>query len=183
VSLTLLYPLGGLAHLNAWSSQQGDGPETAVTWLWDAPEQVTSWWFLAVAAPHSHTPLDMTNTIGSAMAVLGACLLLTRSAAVDRLLGPVAAAGSMALTIYTAQILFLETDVFDDHPAVQYLVLVGASVVFAVLWRRRFRQGPLEKLVSAASTRAKRAVLDGPSTSRCPLGRRPKCLARPREAS
>jgi hypothetical protein len=178
VSLVLLFPLGGLAHLNAWSTQQGDGPETAVTWLWDAPEQVTSWWYLALAAPHSHTPLDMTNTIGSAMAVLGGCLLLTRRAAVARLLRPLATTGSMALTVYTAQILFLTVGPFDDHPAVQFLVLVGASVVFAVLWRRRFGQGPLEKLVAAGSARARRAVLDDPSTS--PREPEPERLARVR---
>lgn len=70
VSAVLLYPLGGLRHL------QGIGPSSAApvtrdALLWD-PEQTWSWWYLALPAPHSITPIDMVHTLGSAMAVLGA---------------------------------------------------------------------------------------------------------------
>jgi hypothetical protein len=159
VSLVLLYPLGGLTRLNALGVIDGDPAPSAVGWLWDPPDQVPSWWFLALASPHSHTPLDMTNTIGSALAVLGAALLLTRIAAVNRLLRPVAAAGSMVLTLYSAHVFLLEVGPFDDYPTAEYLFFVVSSLVFAVLWRRRFTQGPLEKLVGAGATRARRAVL------------------------
>jgi uncharacterized membrane protein YeiB len=170
VSLVLLYRLGGLTHLNALGVVDGDPVPPAVEWLWDAPEQVPSWWFLELASPHSHTPLDMTNTIGSALAVLGASLLLTRIAAVERLLGPVAAAGSMVLTLYSAHIVLLEAGPLDDYPTAQYLFFVVSSMVFAVLWRRRFGQGPLEKLVGAGATRARRAVLSGSLPFRMPAG-------------
>ena len=40
-----------------------------------------TWWWLATVAPHSGTPLDLAQTIGSAMAVIGVCLLVTRIAA------------------------------------------------------------------------------------------------------
>jgi uncharacterized membrane protein YeiB len=92
------------------------------------------------------------------MAVLGASLLLTRIAAVRRLLGPLASAGAMTLTLYSAHILVLETGVPEDHLTAQYLLLVLASLVFAVLWRRRQGQGPLERPVAAAAARARRAV-------------------------
>ena len=35
-----------------------------------------AWGWLLVAAPHTGTPLDLIGTTGSAMAVLGLCLLL-----------------------------------------------------------------------------------------------------------
>ena len=38
----------------------------------------TSWWWLAVALPHSSTPFDLARTIGTSLAVLGAMLLLDR---------------------------------------------------------------------------------------------------------
>jgi hypothetical protein len=36
----------------------------------------TSWWWLAVSAPHSGGPLDLLHTTGTALAVIGGCLLL-----------------------------------------------------------------------------------------------------------
>lgn len=35
-------------------------------------------WWLAVSAPHSGTPFDLATTIGTALALVGACLLLAR---------------------------------------------------------------------------------------------------------
>jgi uncharacterized membrane protein YeiB len=50
---------------------------------------------------------------------------------------------------------------------VQYVVLVAASLVFAVVWRRRHGQGPLEKMVAVVASRARDAVL---SRSATPVG-------------
>ncbi len=55
--------------------------------------------WLLVAAPHSGATLDLVGTAGSALAVLGLCLLVTRRGLGPLL--PVAAAGSMTLTLYT----------------------------------------------------------------------------------
>jgi hypothetical protein len=74
VSSIVLHPLGGLARL---TSQDGSGAGPAEL-LWEHPHLSSSWWYLALPAPHSHTPVDVTHTLGSAMVVLGAALLLTR---------------------------------------------------------------------------------------------------------
>jgi uncharacterized membrane protein YeiB len=151
VSHVLLYQLGGLDRLVA-----GTG-EDATTLLWDA-DQGTSWDYLALVSPHTHTQLDLVNSLGSAMAVLGASLLLTRIAAVERLTQPVRAAGAMTLTLYSAQALVLATGVSEDRPLALYALLVAGALLFAVVWRRHRDQGPLEELVGRAAGRARRAV-------------------------
>jgi uncharacterized membrane protein YeiB len=158
VSTLLLFRLGGLAHLAdaAPSRLRGDAATSRI--LWD-PDETGSWWWFALRAPHSGTPLDLLHTIGAALAVLGAALLLARVPVLARLLRPVAAAGSMALTLYTAHLLVLATGVLDDAPWVGYGLLVVPALAFATLWRRRRGPGPLEAIVSAAARRARRAVL------------------------
>jgi uncharacterized membrane protein YeiB len=156
VSHVLLYQLGDLDRLVAATG------DDAVTLLWD-PDQGTSWDYLALAAPHANTQLDLVNTLGSAMAVLGACLLLTRIAAVDGLLRPVRAAGAMTLTLYSAHALVIATGVFEDQQLALYALLVAGALVWATLWRRWRPQGPLEELVGRAAGRARRAVLGGPA--------------------
>lgn len=171
VSRVLLYPLGGLASLMAPDGSAGPPTQSATELLWDA-KWGTSWWFLALTSPHSRTQLDMVHTLGSAMAVLGAFLLLTRIPAVRRLLAPLATAGAMTLTLYSAHIVVIGSGVLDvgmteDNPMAQYLVQVVAALVFAVLWRRRHAQGPLERLVGTPASRIRRAVLDQvPATGR-----------------
>jgi hypothetical protein len=152
VSDVLLYPFGGLDRLTAATG------EDATTLLWE-PEQASSWWYLALSGPHAHTTLDVLHATGSALAVLGGSLLLTRVHVVDRLLRPLQAAGAMTLTLYSAHILVIAVGVFDDSEVAQYLFLVAGSLLFAPLWRRRHPQGPLESLVGRAAGRARRAVL------------------------
>jgi uncharacterized membrane protein YeiB len=165
VSHVLLHPLGGLAALVA--HHESDDPAWAATDLLWEPEQGSSWWYLALASPHAHTPPDLAHSLGAGMAVLGASLLLTRITVVRRLLGPLTSAGAMTLTLYSAHLLVLETGVLGEHLTTQYLLLVFASLIFAVLWRRWQRQGPLEGLVAAAAGRARRAVSqrDGRATT------------------
>jgi uncharacterized membrane protein len=156
-SALLLYPMGGLARLVEQSGLQDDPAGAAQTLLWE-PERSSSWWYLALPAPHSHTPLDLLHTLGSAAAVLGAALLLTRVPALRRVLSPLAAAGSMALTLYSAHLVLLATGVLDDDPVLLYLVMVAGALGLAAAWRRWFTQGPLEKLVSVPATSTRRAV-------------------------
>jgi uncharacterized membrane protein YeiB len=110
------------------------------------------------------------NSMGSAMVVLGAALLLTRVRAAQRVLGPLRAAGAMTLTLYSAHVVVLGVGVLDDwETTAQYLFLVAGCLTFAVLWRRRHDQGPLEKLVSTSSTLARQAVF---ARSAAPAGPR-----------
>ena len=114
------------------------------------------WEWLLVVAPHSTTPFDLAQTIGSALAVIGCCLLLvgvlpkawTRGVAIAF------GAGTMTLSLYTLHVLMKTPEVppaetpasFGWHVAV--LVLVGALSVHAGI------RGPLERMVTHLSGRA-----------------------------
>ena len=116
----------------------------------------TSWWWLAVAAPHSSTTFDLAHTIGTSMLVLGVCLLVARRAAA--MLWPIAAAGSMTFTLYTAHVLALRGDEGLGDRTVLYVALVVAAVAAALVWRAFAPRGPLEALAASLSRAAARAV-------------------------
>jgi len=157
VSAILLFPLGGLRHLQGMDPSSA-GPVTRNALLWD-PEQTWSWWYLALPAPHSITPVDMVHTLGSAMAILGAALLLSRVPVIARLLRPLAAAGAMTLTLYSGHILVLATGVLQHTPGTMYVLLVVGALAFGFFWQRWLGQGPFERLVAVAAGRARRAVM------------------------
>ncbi|MFH5823963.1 heparan-alpha-glucosaminide N-acetyltransferase domain-containing protein [Georgenia sp. AZ-5] len=111
---------------------------------------------------HSDATLEVLGNIGTALAVIGLCLLLTRPGAAGRaagaVLSPVAAAGAMSLSVYTGQILviFVLGDQVVWSP-VSNAVLVWFVVVAlaaAWTWRRFLGRGPLERLLHAAATAA-----------------------------
>ncbi|TQM14747.1 heparan-alpha-glucosaminide N-acetyltransferase domain-containing protein [Pseudonocardia kunmingensis] len=159
VSALVLYPLGGFAALMSGSASGDTAAETARILLWD-PDPATSWWYLALPAPHSGTTVDLVHTLGSAVAVLGAALLLTRPGIPARLLAPFAAAGSMALTLYSAHLVLLATGVLEDEPVVLFVLMVVGAGVFAVVWRRWLGQGPLERVVAIVAGTARRRLAE-----------------------
>src|SRR5262249_1592928 len=59
ISALVLYPMGGLAHLISQHQPQNGTVSLTQTLLWE-PEPNSSWWYLAIPAPYSHTPIDMT---------------------------------------------------------------------------------------------------------------------------
>ncbi len=115
---------------------------------------IGSWWWLAVDLPHSGTSLDLAGTTGSALAVLGAMLLVERWAA--PLLWLPAAMGAFPLTAYTLHVLAVAA-VAATGPAVWVAHVLTVAVVGTLL-RLAGRRGPLEALVGAASRRANRAA-------------------------
>ena len=125
----------------------------------DGTTPTTTAWWLAVRMPHTGTPLDLLHTTGTAVALLGSLLLLGHLTtpvlrkAIDLALAPLAAAGSMTLTLYTAHIVFMNSplDVFGATSG--YLVQVMVALLFAQVWRRRVGRGPLEWLTTAATRR------------------------------
>ena len=123
--------------------------------LW-SPYLISSWWWLAVPAPYSDTPIDLLYTMGVAVAAFGAMLLLTRLTA--PVLRPLAAAGSMMLTLYSAHVVYLAFDPLSDYPFISYVVQVAAALVFAVIWQHVRGRGPLETVVAVVAGRARRAV-------------------------
>ena len=152
VSALLLGPLGGYEAL----AETYDVPRELVEQAADESKfgnvSTDSAWWLAVDARHASTTPDLVGTAGSALAVLGVCLLLARRVAL--LLVPFAAVGSMPLTLYSLHLVVLHLTDTDD-PERYYLLQVATALVVAPLWRRYVGRGPLEALL-AAVTRAVR---------------------------
>ncbi|NEA68393.1 heparan-alpha-glucosaminide N-acetyltransferase domain-containing protein [Streptomyces sp. SID12488] len=145
---------GGLERLRQAEFPDATGPHARDEVMWDSPDGGT-WWSMVSRAPHSTSPFDLLHTLGAATALLAAVLLLTRIALVRRALVPLAAAGSMPLTLYTAHVLFLATGALNGSRDLQYAVLVAGSLLFAVGWRLTRGQGPLEAVVAGAARRAR----------------------------
>lgn len=115
-----------------------------------------SWWYLAVATPHSGTTLYLLHTIGTSLAVLGVCLLL--AAAGRWLVAWLAAAGGMTLSLYTSHVLALTAGWgLDDRPTL-LLWNVVAAIVIGLLWRKFVGRGPLETFAANLADIFKNAV-------------------------
>ena len=145
----LLGPMGGRDHLAATIAEGTDA--ASVDRLLSETRQgttpTTTWWWLSVDAPHSSTPEDLLGTTGIAVALVGAALLVARS--VPGALLPIAAAGSMTLTLYTGQVLSLASPVQPFGPLGLFVVEVAGVVGFALAWRRLVGpRGPLELVVA-----------------------------------
>ena len=154
VALTLL---GGLERLQASPGLPPDQLSAALTEGPDGVTPTSTWWWLAVDTAHSSTPLDMAYTIGTSLVVLGAMLLLdlglerVRTNQIGRVgrgvLAPLAAAGSMTLTLYSLHVLFVGV-VPQAQPWLVYLTQVVLALGVGLLWRRKVGRGPLEAGVS-----------------------------------
>ncbi len=157
VSWLLLDVLGGRSDLEAAASASGSTDDVAEVlatgWTGTTPTD-TGWW-LATLAPHSTTPLDLASTIGLSLAVLGVCILVGRTT--TALLRPLAAAGSMTLTLYSLHLLLLSWSVMPGGGA-GLLVQIVVVVAFALVWSRSHARGPLEEIVAQATGVVRRRV-------------------------
>lgn len=177
-SSVLLFQCGGLRQLRE-NAPSGPEPWTDSRLLWEPWGNFDTFWWYAGRAPHSGTPFDLLHTLGVALAVFGATLLVTRIPRAVRLLSPLAAAGSMILTLYCAHILVLAAlsrpVPADYYP--KYFVLLFGMILFAVLWRRTHRRGPLEEVISRITNRVKAFLVSGRPTTREGEGRQ-RCESR-----
>ena len=148
LSSVLLGPLGGYERIG---EEIEPAPGFTVQEVVDESRfgnvpTVSPWW-LASDARHTTTPLDLIATTGTALLVLGIALLVAHR--LRLVLTPLAAAGSMPLTLYSAHVLLLgKTDV--DDPETFYVAQVLVALVAATLWRRFVGRGPLEALIGLA---------------------------------
>jgi uncharacterized membrane protein len=104
-------------------------------------------------ADHAYTPVEMISNVGVAVAVMAACLAVAPLA--PRVVWPLAATGAMTLTLYSAHILVIAVvgeEIVWEPSNIAWLSLCAACIVFASVWRWRIGQGPLERLVSWASS-------------------------------
>ncbi|WP_299165325.1 heparan-alpha-glucosaminide N-acetyltransferase domain-containing protein [uncultured Arthrobacter sp.] len=158
ISAFLLGPLGGLAVLLETPQGQRFDLEAMLPVSLTGIDQTGTWWWLAVSAPHSGTPLDLMHTAGTAAAVVGLCLLATRK--LQWLLLPLSAAGAMTLTLYSLHIWIMsivdQQDVPLD-PAPVYWAQVTVFVAVGLLLRKLNARGPLEYVAAGASDVARSA--------------------------
>ncbi len=172
----LLGPLGGRAALRVAApgplNLDGDTVDDLLVFGFDGTTPSGSWWWLATSAPHAATPLDLLRTIGIAVAVVGAMLLLghitapTLQRVIHLVTAPLAAAGSMTLTLFTAHIVFMNSSLDQFDPVGGYLFQVAAVLLFALGWRQAVGRGPLETAVTAAATWARDRAVQGTGKTR-----------------
>jgi uncharacterized membrane protein YeiB len=112
---------------------------------------------LLSAGPHSGTTFDIIGSVGVAiLAIVGATVLMDRLPRLRRLAKPGIAVGAMSLTAYVGH--FLAQSVLPPAPGagtpgswVPVLTYILGAIVFAAIWSRFFRRGPLEYLLNAAT--------------------------------
>ena len=173
-SWLLVHQGGGLERLEAAGAAgtpiAGRPLEVALTTSFFGTTPTSSWWWLAVVAPHSGSPFDMLHTIGTAGVVLGSMLLLAKVARAA--IWPLAAIGSMTLTLYTTHVVLLSTVLPRETPdALLWHVVVAAAI--AVPWRAFVGRGPLEAVAAQFSAAARSAVVPSGPRALEPPGRSP----------
>jgi uncharacterized membrane protein len=170
-SAILLYAMGGFEQLVATSGMtEGELDNGLVYGPGIIPD--TSAWWLAIATPHSNMPLAIASSLGLGLLATGLFLLAERAAV--RLLAPLAAMGSMTLTLYSAHLLALSPEVHYEAPFVWYVVHLSVALAFGVIWRRWMGQGPLERPVAAAAKNFGQIMDDGSSGSTAASGTAPR---------
>lgn len=133
----------------------GSGMDTSL--IMGAPE-----WF-GLAVPHSGAPLDIYSTAGAAAAAIGFFVLLSRSKIMSKILFPLTATGTIALTAYSLHIILrgLWPSTWDEplaagDPAwtdvwMMLLVHWGIVIALGVIIKLLGVRGPLESLLRRIS--------------------------------
>ncbi|WP_346028883.1 heparan-alpha-glucosaminide N-acetyltransferase domain-containing protein [Arthrobacter parietis] len=158
VSAFLLGPLGGLAVLLETPQGRRYDIEAMLPVSLTGIDQTGTWWWLAVSAPHSGTPLDLMHTAGTAAAVVGLCLMATRR--LQWLLLPLSAPGAITLSLYSLHIWIMS--IVDQQeipldPAPVYWAQAAVFIAIGLLLRKLGARGPLEYVAAGASDVARSA--------------------------
>lgn len=105
---------------------------------------------LASPRDHSSSVVDVVATAGVAVAVTALCTLLVdgRGRTVARIAYPLAAVGSMPLTVYAGHLVVIAA--LSEYPesGTAWAWFAVGSLLFAVVWRAFLGRGPLERLVA-----------------------------------
>lgn len=165
VSWLILYPFGGLDRIRSAEAPDTDGiVDEFLAFGGDGTTPTSTWWWLGVDGPHTGTPFDLMATVGSSLLVIGAMLLLGHvtapvwSTIIRVVLAPLAAIGSLSLTVYVSHILFVNS-AFDVYgPVSGYVRQVVCITALALVWRATAGRGPLEGLVRFVTIRVDRFV-------------------------
>ncbi|HEY1094154.1 MAG TPA: DUF418 domain-containing protein [Glycomyces sp.] len=108
---------------------------------------------LFVAGPHSGTTFDIIGSVGIAILVIvGATFLMDRLPRLRRLMTPIVAVGTMSLTAYVGHFAVMTWFGLPGGGVqgswIPVLTLILGAIVFAGIWSRFFKRGPLEYLLS-----------------------------------
>ncbi|MET7487218.1 DUF418 domain-containing protein [Streptomyces sp. NPDC005538] len=148
-------------HARGTVAAATDGVSPGSAWWSDTVGQLidgTPADWLLVGAPHSQTTFSILGNTGVALVVVAACVAAAdRMPRLLRLATPVTALGMVALTAYVLHIVAIRVVGMREEtgPALLTLLLFTATaLLFATLWTRHFRRGPLEQLLHAATRAA-----------------------------
>jgi len=107
------------------------------------------WAWLLLVAPHSATPLDLAQTIGSAVLVIALCLLLEQllPRPASSVLAVVFGAGAATLTLYTLHVVMRTEAVWPAEAPSAYAAHVVVLLTIGAVLRLVGLRGPLEAAV------------------------------------
>lgn len=162
VSWHLLLRLGGIDALAVVAPSLMSRTDFVDLFVWGASGTLPtdSFWWLALIAPHTTTPLELLYRSGLAMVIIGATSVFAVAAPTALL--PLRVFGSMPLTLYTAHLLLLTLPILDDRPYLLLALHLGVLLVFANAWSVISKYGPLEWLLSTVSKRVASLMAPGP---------------------
>lgn len=127
-------------------------------------------WSLLTSGPHSGMPFDIIGCVGVAITVIVlAMVAVDRLPLLRRLAAPMIAVGTMSLTAYVGHFVLssqmsgasgasgIGVSVGSESQTswMPVLVFIFGAMVFAFIWSRFFRKGPLEYLLNLATKPAK----------------------------
>ncbi|HET6706272.1 DUF418 domain-containing protein [Amycolatopsis sp.] len=121
------------------------------------PDATGSAWTLLTAGPHSGMTFDIIGCVGVAITVIvGATVAIDCLPRLRRLATPIIAVGTMSLTAYVghfvvSSLVSVPTGTESQESWVPLLLFVLGAIVFAGIWSRFFRRGPLEYLLNVAT--------------------------------
>ena len=110
---------------------------------------------LATAEPHSSTTFEVVGNVGVALLVISGCLVVADRW--PRVLAPLAAVGSLALTAYTVHIVVIAVlgqGVVYDATVEVWLAFLLTTIGLCWLWAATVGRGPFEWVLHRVSTRA-----------------------------
>lgn len=136
--------------------------------LAERPGEDPSYWeALWTARPHSSGLLEAVGSGGFAIAVLGLCLLISRTSLTWPLL-PIRAVGAMPLTAYAGQLvgwavaatalLGTPSDLAAFRDLQPFWPMLAATVIGCTVWTLLIGRGPVERVVSPALSPAPRST-------------------------
>ncbi|MBC3185923.1 DUF418 domain-containing protein [Corynebacterium sp. zg-331] len=112
------------------------------------PTDWYTWLFLYV--PHSGSIAEILSSTGISLFVIGLCLIACRTPLFNDLVYPLRDLGKMPLTAYVGHILAIGYLNANGHniaePGFALINLLG-PIVFAMIWFRLWRRGPIEQLM------------------------------------